>query len=59
MHGPEELLPGNTRKSYRVNDYVTSFNVSTLVNADASVVCERAMYGNGRTRADESVGYAP
>ncbi len=56
VHGPEELVPARTRKSFRVNDYVTSFNVSTRVNADGDVVCERAMYGNNRTWAHDSIG---
>jgi IPT/TIG domain len=56
VHGPQEAVPARSRKSYRANDYVTSFNVSTKVNADRNIVCERAMYGNGRTWAHDSIG---
>ena len=56
VHGPQELIPASSRRSYRANDYVTSFNVSTRVNADGDVVCERAMYGNGGAWAHDSIG---
>ncbi len=50
-------LPGLTRQTYRLNDYVSTFNVSTKVTTGGGgVVCERAMYGPGRVWATESVG---
>ncbi len=56
VHGPQEQVAPGTRKSYRANDYVTSFNVSTKVNAEGDVVCERAMYGINRAWAHDSIG---
>jgi hypothetical protein len=42
-----------------VNDYVTTYDVSTQVDASTGVVVERSMYGNDRTWATGSVGYTP
>jgi hypothetical protein len=56
VQGPRESVPAHTRRSYRANDYVKSFNVSTRVNSSREVVCERAVYGNGRTWAHDSIG---
>jgi hypothetical protein len=57
---PPELqdvnIPAFTRRTYKVNDYVTTFDVSTRVEADRPVVAERAMYGNDWTWAHDSVG---
>ena len=45
VQGPQESLPAYTRKSYPVNNYVNSFNVSTMVNSYmGDVICERAVY---------------
>ncbi len=53
-------IPANSRWTFKVNDWVTTFNVSTMVEATGGwVVCERAMYGDGRTWAHDSIGYAP
>jgi alpha-tubulin suppressor-like RCC1 family protein len=58
--GPQDvIIPAYSRRSFPVHDYVTDYNVSTVVSATAGVVCERAMYGAGRTWAHDSVGYAP
>ena len=59
--GPEyDLAPGR-RHSFHVDDYVTTFDVSTLVSSEngVPVVAERAMYNDQRTFAHDSVGYAP
>jgi hypothetical protein len=59
--GPQDfiLAPGR-RTSFRAGDYVTDFNVSTMVQSQGGeVVCERSMYGNSRTWAHDSIGYAP
>jgi Family of unknown function (DUF5719)/IPT/TIG domain len=56
VHGPQEMVPAESRRSYRANDYVSSFEVSTKVNADGDVVCERAMYGTGGVWAHDSIG---
>ena len=50
-------IPAASRRTFKVNDYLTTYNVSTKVNAtDGNVVCERSMYGNSRTWAHESIG---
>ncbi len=58
-NGPTAVLPAGTRKTFKVNDYVTSWDVSTRVSSDSPVVAERAMYGNSRTWAHDSVGAIP
>ncbi len=58
--GPHAFpLPGLSRCSLRLNDFVTDWHVSTRVSATGEVVCERAMYGAGRAWAQGSVGYSP
>ncbi len=42
--GPQEMILPNRRKSFRVNDTVQTYDVSTMVTADGDVICERAMY---------------
>ncbi len=49
-------LPGMTRQTYHLNNYVSTYDVSTRVTSAAPIVCERAMYGPGRQWATESVG---
>src|SRR4030067_296838 len=52
-------IPAASRRTFKVNDYLTTYNVSTKVRAtNGNVVCERAMYGDNRTWAHESVGAA-
>ena len=47
----------DSRRSYNLSSYLESYNVSTLVSSNAPVViCERAMYGNNRTWAHDSIG---
>ena len=38
------------------NQYVSSYDVSTEVTSNQPVVAERAMYGNNRTWAHDSIG---
>jgi hypothetical protein len=57
--GPTAVLPPNTRFTWKANDFITSFNVSTAVYSDQPVVAERAMYGNNRTWAHDSIAYSP
>ena len=53
-------IPAMSRVTFKANDYVTNYNVSTKVEAtDGNVVCERSMYGNDRTWAHDSIGYSP
>ncbi len=49
-------IPGDPATTFNLNSYVTDYNVSTRVEAGGNVVCERAMYGNGRHWAHESIG---
>lgn len=59
IEGPYETIPPHTRRSYPVDQYVSSFNVSTVVftaDGSACLVCERAMYGGNRTWGHDSVG---
>jgi hypothetical protein len=52
------IIPPMTRLSFRLNDYVTDYDVSARVAADKPVVCERAMYGPDRVWATGSIGYS-
>lgn len=54
--GPSAVLPPMTRQSWLANNYVTSYDVSTEVTSDQPVVAERAMYGNSRMWAHNSIG---
>jgi len=56
VEGPTGVIPPRSRQSFLVNEFVTSFHVSTLVTASGGVVCERSMYGNGRTWGHNSIG---
>ncbi|MBC7230517.1 MAG: bifunctional metallophosphatase/5'-nucleotidase [Actinobacteria bacterium] len=50
-------IPAYSRRTFKANDWVTNYNVSTYVKCtDGAVVCERAMYGNGRAWAHDSLG---
>ena len=54
------VIDPTSRRTFKVNNYVTDFNVSTFVEAtDGEVICERAMYGNSRTWAHDSIGFSP
>jgi len=52
-------VPAGCRRTFHLNDYVTTYNVSTKVTASSPVVCERAMYGPEGTWATDSIGYTP
>ncbi len=54
--GPSAVLPPMTRQTWMANQFVSSYDVSTEVTSDQPVVAERAMYGNGRTWAHNSIG---
>ncbi len=50
-------IPAGGRRSLPLHQYAQSFNVSTLVKcSDGTVVCERAVYWNGRDSGHVSVG---
>ena len=58
VEGPREVLQPFVRKSYFAGDYVTSYDVSTVVLAnEPTPVCKRAMYGDNRTWGHCSIGY--
>jgi hypothetical protein len=59
--GPQDFpIAGSSRQSFKVNSYVSDFNVSTKVESSGGdVICERAMYGGNKTWAHDSIGYAP
>jgi len=52
----DQVIPAGFRRTFNLNPYVTDWDVSTKVEATGPVICERAMYGNGRTWAHDSVG---
>jgi hypothetical protein len=56
VEGPVGALLPHSRRSYRVNEFVTSYHVSTQVTSSGPVVCERSMYGNGWNWAHNSIG---
>ncbi len=51
-------VPAGSRASFHLNDFLTTYNVSTRVTSDKPVVCERAMYGPDKVWADCSIGFA-
>jgi hypothetical protein len=52
-----DTLAGNSRKTYSVGDVVPdTWEVSTKVKGEGPIVAERAMYGNGRVWAHDSIG---
>ncbi|WP_458010954.1 DUF5719 family protein [Candidatus Solincola sp.] len=58
---PDDLkkvpIPARSRRTFFVNSWVDDYNVSIRVEAlEGSVICERAMYGGGRSWATESKG---
>ncbi len=51
------VIPPRSRRTLKANDYLTSWGVSARVTATSGeVVCERAVYGNGRAWAHDSIG---
>ncbi len=51
-----EIAP-RSRRTFRLNDYVSTYHVSTLVHArDGQVVAERAVYGGDRAWGTDSIG---
>jgi hypothetical protein len=61
VDGPQGFtITAGSRHSFKVNDYVVDWNVSTQVGSTGGrVICERAMYGGDRTWAHDSIGYSP
>ncbi|NPV60767.1 MAG: hypothetical protein HPY75_14050 [Actinobacteria bacterium] len=55
--GPTDTVPANSRRSYLVNNYVSTFNVSTAVQADNDIFCERSMYWTPEGTTVRRVGH--
>ncbi len=51
-------VPGNSRFTIFVNSIMEESDVSTKVEADLPIICERAMYWNGRAGGHASIGVA-
>ncbi|MDI6875140.1 MAG: hypothetical protein QME84_12790, partial [Actinomycetota bacterium] len=49
-------LPGQARHTVNVNQVVPESDVSTMVEANAPVICERAMYRYERDLGHDSIG---
>ena len=59
VEGPEVDLAGGRRTTFLANHYVpNNTDVSTKVESDKPVICERAMYGAGWSWAHVGLGYA-
>jgi hypothetical protein len=61
VDGPQGFeIAGKSRHPFNLNELDKDWNVSTKVESrGGDVICERAMYGNGRAWAHDSVGYEP
>ena len=46
----------NSRFSIKANDLVPDSDISTSVASDLPVICERAMYWNGRNGGHDTIG---
>ncbi len=55
--GPTDTIPPHSRRSYLLNSYVTTFEVSTMVKADVDVICERAVYWTPPGSATRRLGH--
>ena len=50
-------IPAGSRSTFLVNNWVSTYDVSTVVEPiDGEVVCERAMYGERRRLGHDSIG---
>jgi uncharacterized repeat protein (TIGR01451 family) len=50
-------VPALSRITFPVHDYLTTYNVSTMVEStDGKVVCERSVYFNNRAGGHDSIG---
>jgi len=66
VQGPIDNIPAESRKSYLVNNWVNTFDVSTRVDSTAGgyIICERAMYWSALPTLDwvlghDSIGFDP
>ncbi len=54
----DQPVPAGSRRSFNLGAFITEWDVSTRVEASGEVICERAMYGDNRAWAHDSVGVA-
>lgn len=54
-----QTVPANSRRSFPIHDFVTTWDVSTRVEASGEVIAERSMYGPDRSWAHDSIGCGP
>jgi hypothetical protein len=66
VQGPIDTIPAESRRSYNVNLWVNTFDVSTQVDSTAGgyIICERAMYWSPLPTLDwvlghDSIGFDP
>ena len=66
VQGPIDTIPAESRRSYNVNAWVNTFDVSTQVDSTAGglIICERAMYWSALPGLDwilghDSIGFDP
>jgi murein DD-endopeptidase MepM/ murein hydrolase activator NlpD len=50
VDGPSGVIEPRRRKTFNLGEFVTSYNVAALVEANGAVSCERPMYGEGTNR---------
>ncbi len=50
------VIPGNTRATYNMADYLGARDASMKVTSDRPVIAERAMYRNNRREGHDSIG---
>ena len=61
--GPTDTIPPNSRRSYKVNDWTDSYDVSTKVASNGGlIICERAVYWtppgvNIKVLGTDSIGF--
>jgi hypothetical protein len=70
VQGPKDLMPFYSRRSYRISDTVTDFNVSTVVESSYAgptvefgihgdgVICERATYFTAPGQTQWALGHS-
>ena len=58
IEGPDAELEPNTRTTFFVGDTVPGeWSISTMVESDVPIICERAMYWGNRVGGHDSIGF--
>ena len=58
VQGPQEAVFARSRKTFRINDKVRDFNVSTTVSSfGGDVICERSMYWTPPGSTQKNLGH--